>query len=119
MGPQDQPDYVNAVAALKTGLSAIELLKQLQAIENQQGRVRKQHWGARTVDLDILLYGQQSINTIDLVIPHAGIADRAFVLYPLQEIAPELDIPGHGALFELIKSCPAKGLRQQPDSNFN
>jgi len=116
MGPQDQPDYVNAVAMLKTTLSAHQLLEHLQAIETQQGRVRKRHWGARTLDLDILLYGDQQINTADLVIPHAGIIQRAFVLYPLHEIASELDIPGHGKLSKLINACPANGIQQLPET---
>jgi 2-amino-4-hydroxy-6-hydroxymethyldihydropteridine diphosphokinase len=116
MGPQDQPDYVNAVAMLKTTLSAHQLLEHLQAIETQQGRVRKQHWGARTLDLDILLYGDQQINTADLVIPHAGITQRAFVLYPLQEIASELGIPGHGKLSELFNACPANGIQKLPET---
>ncbi len=112
MGPQDQPDYINAVALLKTTLSAHQLLEQLQAIETQQGRVRKQHWGARTLDLDILLYGNQQINTPDLVIPHAGIAERAFVLFPLHDIASRLEIPGHGKLIDLFSACPANRIQK-------
>jgi 2-amino-4-hydroxy-6-hydroxymethyldihydropteridine diphosphokinase len=110
MGPQDQPDYVNAVAALKTSLTAEQLLDQLQGIENHQGRVRKERWGARTLDLDLLLFGDQIINTERLVVPHVGIAERSFVLYPLQEIAPGLVIPGMGALKDLVKRCPMTGL---------
>jgi 2-amino-4-hydroxy-6-hydroxymethyldihydropteridine diphosphokinase len=117
MGPQDQPNYVNAVAMLQTTLSAHQLLEHLQAIETQQGRVRKHHWGARTLDLDILLYGDQQINTADLVIPHAGITQRAFVLYPLQEIASKLDIPGHGKLAGLLNACSANGIRKLPETH--
>jgi 2-amino-4-hydroxy-6-hydroxymethyldihydropteridine diphosphokinase len=117
MGPQDQPDYVNAVAQLQTMLSANQLLKELQAIEQQQGRVRKQiRWGSRTLDLDILLYGDQQLNSADLVIPHSGIAQRAFVLYPLQEIAPEIDVPGHGPLAGLVSVCPSSDIKKLPDS---
>jgi 2-amino-4-hydroxy-6-hydroxymethyldihydropteridine diphosphokinase len=112
MGPQDQPDYVNAVAALSTPWSAIQLLKQLQGVEQHHGRIRKQHWGARTLDLDILLYADQQISTTDLIIPHAGITERAFVLYPLFEIAPELEIPGHGTLSGLVNACSANGIRK-------
>ncbi len=113
MGPQDQPDYINAVMCVRTGLSAHELLKQLQAIENSQGRVRLQRWGARTLDLDILLYGNDSISTEDLIIPHIGLAERAFVLYPLQEIAgDELLVPGLGFLGDLLKKCPKNGLKK-------
>jgi len=113
MGPQDQPDYVNAVMAIGTDMSAIELLRCLQKIELDQGRVRKdQRWGARTLDLDILLYGQQMINQPDLIVPHYGLAERAFVLYPLQEIAPETEVPGLGKLTHLLESCPLDGLER-------
>ncbi|WP_428353333.1 2-amino-4-hydroxy-6-hydroxymethyldihydropteridine diphosphokinase [Methyloprofundus sp.] len=115
MGPQDQPDYVNAVMAIETDLSAIELLRCLQKIELDHGRVRKdERWGARTLDLDILLYGQQMIDLPDLIVPHYGLAERAFVLYPLHEIAPELKVPGLGGMAELIASCPLDGLVKLP-----
>ncbi|MBE0468674.1 MAG: 2-amino-4-hydroxy-6-hydroxymethyldihydropteridine diphosphokinase [Methyloprofundus sp.] len=111
MGPQDQPDYVNAVMAVETDLSAIELLRCLQKIELDHGRVRKnERWGARTLDLDILLYGQQVINLPDLIVPHYGLAKRAFVLYPLQEIAPSLQLPGLGDISALVQLCPLDGL---------
>lgn len=94
MGPQDQDDYINAVLALETSLSAIELLDALQAIENKAGRVRKENrWGARILDLDILLYGNETINNPRLTIPHYGMKEREFVLQPLAEIAPELILP--------------------------
>lgn len=110
MGPQDQPDYLNAVVLLETRLPARELLAALQAIENRQGRVREQRWGARTLDLDILIYGDLILDDPDLYIPHLGIADRSFVLYPLQRIDPELIVPGVGPLASLIQQCPAQGL---------
>jgi 2-amino-4-hydroxy-6-hydroxymethyldihydropteridine diphosphokinase len=98
-------------------LSANQLLKELQAIEQQQGRVRKLiRWGSRTLDLDILLYGDQQINSTDLVIPHSGITQRAFVLYPLQEIAPKVNVPGHGPLAELVSACPSSDIKKLPDS---
>jgi 2-amino-4-hydroxy-6-hydroxymethyldihydropteridine diphosphokinase len=113
MGPQDQPDYVNAVMAIATTLAPLALLRQLQAIENQQGRVRiGERWGARTLDLDILLYGQQIISDPDLTVPHIGIAEREFVLYPLAEMAPDLDIPGKGKLADLLVKCPLNGLQR-------
>ena len=94
MGPQDQDDYINAVLALETSLSAIELLDALQAIENEAGRVRKDNrWGARILDLDILLYGNETINNPRLTIPHYGMKEREFVLQPLAEIAPDLVLP--------------------------
>ncbi len=111
MGPQDQPDYINAVMAIETDLSAIELLRHLQQIELDHGRVRKdERWGPRTLDLDILLYGQNIIDQPDLIVPHYGLAERAFVLYPLQEIAPVLEIPGQGKITDLLASCPLDGL---------
>lgn len=111
MGPQDQPDYVNAVMAIKTSLNAIELLHRLQQIELDHGRVRKdERWGARTLDLDILLYGDEVIDQPDLCVPHYGLAERAFVLYPLQEIAPTLQVPGKGMITKLIDLCPLAGL---------
>lgn len=86
MGPQDQPDFINAVVEFNTTLEAEELLDQLQNIENNQGRVRSQHWGPRTLDLDILLYGDEVINTERLIVPHYGISKRNFVLYPLNDL---------------------------------
>lgn len=111
MGPPDQPDYVNAVAALETSLPALDLLHALHAIEQAQGRIRDgQRWGPRTLDLDILVYGDECINDEQLVVPHPGLHDRNFVLYPLKEIAPGLVIPGRGALSDLVARCPASGL---------
>lgn len=113
VGPQDQPDYVNAVMHIKTGLSAQALLKQLQHIENLHGRVRSIRWGARTLDLDVLLYDQQLINQPDLIVPHPEMPNRAFVLYPLADIAGrDLAIPGKGKLAELLAACPADGLQR-------
>lgn len=103
MGPQDQPDYVNAVAALETNLNADELLAALQGIERAQGRVRAaQRWGPRRIDLDLLVYGTARIARPGLHVPHPGIAERAFVLVPLAEIAPTLHVPGFGALQDLL-----------------
>ena len=102
MGPSGQPDYVNAVASLLTGLGPEDLLDQLQAIEAAQGRVRAEHWGPRTLDLDILLYGDRTIDSPRLRVPHPGIAERAFVLVPLHDIAPALNIPGAGPLAQLL-----------------
>lgn len=104
MGPQDQPDYVNAVAALETELAPEALLDALQDIENRQGRVRLQRWGARTLDLDILLYGSAQIQTPRLTVPHPGVKERAFVVQPLADIAPDLHFPDGTSL----SSCLAK-----------
>lgn len=103
MGPQDQPDYINGVAEVSVSLSAEELLDVLITIENDHGRVRKgDRWGPRVLDLDILLYGEDYIETGRLTVPHPGIAKRPFVLQPLAEIAPELVIPGLGSVEKLL-----------------
>lgn len=93
VGPQDQPDYVNAVAKFDTELSAEALLDKLQSIENQQGRVRIRHWGERTLDLDILLYGNEQIHTDRLTIPHIEMKNREFVIVPLFDLSPDLVLP--------------------------
>jgi len=103
MGPDKQPDYINAVALILTRLPARRLLAGLQAVECAQGRVRDTgpRWGPRCIDLDILTYGCRQIDDSDLVIPHAGISERNFVLFPLLEICPYLSIPGRGSVRSL------------------
>lgn len=93
LGPQNQPDYVNAVACIETQLQPIELLDALQYIENEQGRVRLRRWGERTLDLDILLYDDLQLQSERLTIPHYDMKHREFVMIPLQEIASELILP--------------------------
>ena len=111
MGPQDQPDYVNAVAAVKTGLTAEQLLDALQKIELEQGRQRKdERWGARTLDLDILLFGDLELCTERLTLPHYGMKTREFVLYPLFEITPDLQLPDGSCLSDLLQLVPRNGL---------
>lgn len=110
MGPEDQPDYVNAVAAVRTSLSPEALLDILQAIENEQGRVRRVRWGARTLDLDLLLYGQISLATPRLTVPHAGLKERAFVLKPLADIAADLVLPDGATLTECLAAVDCSGL---------
>lgn len=115
LGPSDQPRYVNAVAALDTRLTPLELLDALQAIELEQGRVRKdQRWGPRTLDLDILLFGQRRLAEERLTVPHYHMHARAFVLYPLAEIAGELQLPDGRYLRELLAACPFEGLERLP-----
>ena len=107
MGPAKQADFVNAVVKISTSLSPEELLIALQNIEQLHKRARStERWGPRTLDLDILLYGDVQMNTKKLQIPHSGIAEREFVLIPLQEIEADLIIPGKGALIELIEQLP-------------
>uniref|UniRef100_A0A486XSL1 2-amino-4-hydroxy-6-hydroxymethyldihydropteridine pyrophosphokinase n=1 Tax=Rheinheimera sp. BAL341 TaxID=1708203 RepID=A0A486XSL1_9GAMM len=113
MGPQDQPDYVNAVAAIDTTLPPEQLLDALQQIEQQQGRQRKdKRWGPRTLDLDILLYGNDIINSERLIVPHYGLKQREFVLYPLAEIAPKLSLPDGTVLSCLLAQVPLNGLQK-------
>ncbi|MEP0354252.1 2-amino-4-hydroxy-6-hydroxymethyldihydropteridine diphosphokinase [Paraglaciecola sp.] len=113
MGPQDQPDYVNSVALIETQLLPDVLLDHTQAIENEQGRQRKgERWGPRTLDLDILLYGSQTINTERLIVPHYGMQQREFVLYPMFEIAPNLILPNDKTLDDLISITPKNGLHK-------
>jgi 2-amino-4-hydroxy-6-hydroxymethyldihydropteridine diphosphokinase len=113
MGPQDQPEYVNAVAALDTLLSAPELLHDLQRIETQQGRERTtKQWGPRILDLDLLLYGKRVFNSPELTLPHPGLHERDFVIIPLAEIAGNLNIPGKGMLSTLIKNVENHSLRK-------
>ncbi|MGE6569407.1 MULTISPECIES: 2-amino-4-hydroxy-6-hydroxymethyldihydropteridine diphosphokinase [Shewanella] len=102
MGDVIQPDYVNAVAGFQTELLPIELLDALQDIEQQQGRLRLERWGPRTLDLDLLLYGTQHINQPRLCVPHYGMKQRSFVLVPLADIAPTLTLPCNTSLESLI-----------------
>ena len=102
LGPADQPDYLNAVAEIRTVLAAEALLDRLQAIESQQGRRRGVRWGPRTLDLDLLLYGDQRIDTERLQVPHPGMAERAFVLVPLADLAPDRTVPGMGTVRSLL-----------------
>lgn len=92
MGPQDQPDYFNAVVQLDTNLAPLELLDQLQRFEQEAGRVRLRHWGERTLDLDLLLYGDEQIQNERLTVPHVGVLERDFVLLPLLDIDPHLSV---------------------------
>lgn len=113
LGPQDQPDYLNAVVELFTGLAADALLTGLQEIEQRFGRERRGvRWGPRTLDLDLLLYGESVIDSERLAVPHPGLRERAFVLYPLHEIAPALVLPGGEPLSDLLERVPADGLRR-------
>ncbi len=112
MGPQDQPDYMNAVVAIETQLSPIQLLDQLQNIENTAGRIRKDNrWGARILDLDILLFEDLIINTQRLIVPHYGLKLREFVLLPLAEIAADLILPDGSKVSQLANQIEKNGLK--------
>lgn len=115
MGPQDQPDYINAVVAVDTTLAPLALLDQTQAIEQAHGRVRKaERWGPRTLDLDIILYGDLVHQCERLTVPHYGMKVREFVLYPLAEIAPDLILPDQMALQTLLTQVDRNGLAIWP-----
>lgn len=112
LGSMPQPDYLNAVAAVDTRLTAPELLKELHVIEELHGRVRgAERWVPRTLDLDLLLYGNSQLQGEVLTVPHPGLPERNFVLYPLHEIAPQLHIPGAGSLQTLLERCSSLGLQ--------
>ena len=110
IGPGQQPDYINAVAQLQTSLSPLELLDLLQSIENQQGRERIIRWGARTLDLDILLYDQITENSQRLILPHPRMHERNFVLAPLAELAPQLTLANGKNITELLANCSMQGI---------
>jgi len=112
-----QPDYLNAVIQVDTGLTPEALLDALQLIENQQGRVREERWGARTIDLDIVLFADQTIQTDRLIVPHPEMNNRNFVLYPLYQISPELGIPGGKSLKELLPMVSEQSLIKMGEFN--
>ncbi|MBK5010438.1 2-amino-4-hydroxy-6-hydroxymethyldihydropteridine diphosphokinase [Pseudomonas sp. S60] len=108
-----QPRYTNAVAALDTALAPLALLDALQAIEDDQGRVRKERWGPRTLDLDILLFGDQVLDLPRLQVPHYHMHARPFVLYPLAELVPaDFQLADGRRLAQLLEACPYAGLER-------
>ena len=109
LGPQDQPDYLNAAVALETSLAPEALLDHTQRIELQQGRVRKaERWGPRTLDLDIMLFGDAIINSERLTVPHYDMKNRGFMLWPLFEIAPQLHFPDGLTLRAVLENLGAE-----------
>jgi 2-amino-4-hydroxy-6-hydroxymethyldihydropteridine diphosphokinase len=114
IGYADQPEFVNAVAALDTALAPHALLDALQAIERRAGRERSFRNAPRTLDLDLLLYGDAAIADAALTVPHPRMHERAFVLAPLAEIAPDASIPGHGRAVDCAARLPDQGVRPEP-----
>lgn len=111
-GPPDQPDYLNAAVALDTELSPEALLDHTQRIELEQGRVRKDHrWGPRTLDLDIMLFGNLTLATTRLTVPHYDMHNRAFMLLPLREIAPDLCLPDGTRIADLLAPLDSSVIR--------
>ena len=113
MGPQDQPDYLNSVCSFDCELEPLDLMREMKLIERQHGRVQStERWRARPLDLDIILFGDKSLNTEELVIPHPGLAKRSFVLWPLAELNESLLIPGFGSIQQLMENCDRLGIRR-------
>jgi 2-amino-4-hydroxy-6-hydroxymethyldihydropteridine diphosphokinase len=110
MGPQDQADYINAAAGLLTQMGARELLEALLGIERAMGRIRAERWGPRLIDLDLVWMVGPPIEELGFTLPHPGVSRRNFVLYPLDDIAPALDIPGHGRVRELKLRSGSQGI---------
>lgn len=111
LGPRDQPEFVNAAAGLLTTLGPRELLVALKDLERTLGRdVPVVRWGPRRIDLDLLVHADAQISESDLVVPHRGLPDRNFVLYPLRDIAPDLHVPGHGRVSDLAARVGMAGL---------
>jgi 2-amino-4-hydroxy-6-hydroxymethyldihydropteridine diphosphokinase len=117
IGPGQQPDYLNGVVALSTNLNPEQLLRALQSIELAQGRLRGQRWAARTLDLDIALYGPEVIDLPHLQIPHPRLQERNFVILPLYEIAPELTLPDGTTIAELARDCNKSDIEQLKHSS--
>ncbi|ATF94110.1 2-amino-4-hydroxy-6-hydroxymethyldihydropteridinepyrophosphokinase [Cedecea neteri] len=111
LGPQDQPDYLNAAVVLDTGLSAEALLDHTQRIELEHGRVRKEErWGPRTLDLDLMLFGDEVMHTERLTVPHYDMKNRAFMLVPLLEIAPECRFPDGQSVAAILANLSQEGI---------
>ena len=115
VGPEGQSDYLNAVVAIDTQLAPLDLLDHTQAIEKEQGRVRDIRWGPRTLDIDLLLYGEEMISSERLTVPHYQLTVRNFVLLPLQDIAPTLILPTGESIKDLAERCSNTGINQLED----
>jgi 2-amino-4-hydroxy-6-hydroxymethyldihydropteridine diphosphokinase len=118
LGPVVQPEFVNAAAGLLTQLTAPQLLRQLRDLEIRSGRPEvHEHWGPRVIDLDLLVFGREQCAGAELVLPHPGVVERNFVLYPLADIAPDLEVPGTGRVRELLARVSADGIRPLGEPN--
>ncbi|HEX4151720.1 MAG TPA: 2-amino-4-hydroxy-6-hydroxymethyldihydropteridine diphosphokinase [Steroidobacteraceae bacterium] len=110
MGPQDQPEFINAAVGLLTQMRAHRMLEALLEIERRMGRIREERWGPRVIDLDLIWMAGPPIEDPSLTLPHPGVSSRNFVLYPLADIAPSLDLPGHGRVLDLKLRAGAQGI---------
>lgn len=115
VGGPEQADYLNAVAVIKTVLSPEQLLAVTQQIEQDANRVREEHWGPRTLDIDILAMDNEKFETPNLILPHPRAHERAFVLVPWETLDPDFLIPGHGSVSESLAKVDATGVRPRPD----
>jgi 2-amino-4-hydroxy-6-hydroxymethyldihydropteridine diphosphokinase len=112
-GPVEQGAFINAVAGVMTRRSPLEFLQALRSLERQLGRAETRvRWGPREIDLDLLVHGQETLATPELTLPHVGIPERDFVLYPLRDIAPQLHIPGMGRVAELAARVADRGIER-------
>ncbi|MDO6824005.1 2-amino-4-hydroxy-6-hydroxymethyldihydropteridine diphosphokinase [Marinobacter sp. 1_MG-2023] len=118
VGPQDQPDFVNGAVWLSTGLAPHTLLDQLQAIEHAHGRERLKRWGPRTLDLDLLVFGNLVLNDNRLTVPHLELPNRDFVLQPLLDLKPDLALPDGTSIATLREQCPDNRLRKLPPPDY-
>lgn len=118
VGPQDQPNFVNGAVWLSTGLDPHTLLDQLQAIEKAHGRERLRHWGPRTLDLDLLIFGNHVLNDARLTVPHQELPNRDFVLQPLLDLKPDLALPEGTEIATLRAQCPDNRLRKLPPPDY-
>lgn len=117
LGPQDQPDFLNTALSLHTSLPPFELLDVLQHLEREAGRVKLRHWGERTLDLDLLLYADERIESELLTVPHPGILHRHFVMLPLLDLDPQLHVAGH-RLQDQLSRLPQDDIRKIAGSNW-
>lgn len=111
-GDTDQPDFVNAVAEIETTLAPLPLLQALLDLEQAMGRVRARRYGPRVIDLDLLLHGDASLQHEALSLPHPRMQERAFVMWPLAEIAPELELPAYGRVIDIARRLPGEGIER-------
>jgi len=118
VGPQDQPDYINGAVWLSTGLDPHTLLNQLQAIEQAHGRERLRRWGPRTLDLDMLVFGNCVLDDDRLTVPHRELANRDFALQPLLDLKPDLRLPDGTTIANLRAQCPDNRLRKLPPPDY-
>ena len=118
VGPQDQPDFVNGAVWLKTSLEPHQLLDQLLSIEQAHGRERRRRWGPRTLDLDLLLFGDRALDDERLTVPHRELPNRDFALQPLLDLNPGLTLPDGTPVATLRRQCPDNRLRKLPPADY-